>query len=133
MTVVLLGIIVIAVLSAVRASVRASTTAETAAEVETLVVNAIDQVTREPITTCDYTDAVTAAVERYTDSTWDPIAAHVIVEQAYLEPDGSWTNDPTPGDNMPVPCAQQVWRVTVTISAPDGGLSRTIQVVKSEI
>lgn len=121
-TIVLIGVVVIPILAAVKSSIRASSTTESAAAVETLLVNAVDRVNRAPVTECNLEPAVQAAVETYG---WPASAASATHE--YLQSDDSWSSDV--GTQ---PCYEQVRRITITITDPDSGLQRQIEVVKSD-
>lgn len=122
-TIVLVGLVVVPLLAAVRASIRASTVAESAASVETLLVNAVDRVNRADVTDCDYSSEVSAAVETYG---WPASAATVVPR--YLQDDGSWSDDR--GD---LDCEDQVRLITITITDPESGLARTLEVVKGDL
>lgn len=131
-TIVLLGTVVIAVLTAVRTSVRVSQVNAEAARVETVLLDAVDRVNRADRTTfpCDLTPPVVAAVEV---QGWDPGSA--VVEQWYLD-GGVWTTGmgatpACPGD--PGQLTQGlIQRIKISVTGPDG-LSRSIQVVKSDV
>ena len=130
-TIALMGLVVAPILTAVAVSIRASSTSLTAAEVETLLVNAIDRVNRAPrsnTTACNLTGPVKAAVETH-DSDWPDSSATVGHE--YLQA-GVWTTDPggtaCPGGNFNQTLVQ---RITVTITSPEHGVSRTLQVVRN--
>ena len=77
---------------------------------------------RSSWTDCDLEPAVQAAVETYG---WPASAASASHE--YLQSDGSWSSDVGAQ-----PCYEQVRRITITITDPDSGLQRQIEVVKSE-
>ena len=132
--IVLIGTVVVAGLTAVIASVKASAVSHSAAEVETAIVNASDRVNRAT-KSCDYTIYAQAAV--LTEG-WP--ASSVVVTQQYYEPSG----DPTvAGEWKPGPAATPacpgvksdllVQQVTIQITSPDRNISRSIQVVKSDV
>ena len=134
-TVVLLGTVVVAIMSAVVTAIGASSTARSAARVETSIVNAADRINRAP-KRCDYSIFAKAAVQI---EGWDPSQA--TVTQQYYVPGaaasdaGTWaTGRPnTPGCSADEPTDLLVQRVTITITSPDGKVTRTIEVVKSDV
>lgn len=129
-TVTLMAIVVAPILTAVSTAVRESARSRSAAQVETTIVNAADRVNRAP-KVCDYTIYVQAAVR---SQGWDASTASVVHEHYVPPPDltqaGQWVPDAceidTPHDLL-------VQRITVTISSPSADVSRTIQVVKSDV
>ncbi len=138
-TIVLVGVVVLPILAAVRASIRTATVSESAAEVETLLVNAVDRVNRAPRTgtfQCDLTSPVEAAVETHG---WPASSATVknhYLNTSDLDPGTKGTFVEGPG-NTACPATGFyngiVQRFTITITNPDDGLSRTLQVVKGDI
>jgi prepilin-type N-terminal cleavage/methylation domain-containing protein len=130
-TIVLLGVLVTAILTAVRASITASSVSRTAAQVESVLLNAVDRVNRAPRGDfpCDLSAPVVAAVET---QGWP--AANAAVAQEYLDA-GSWQTGPAGAQACPGGVFRQglVQRISITITSPDGELSRTIQVVKSDV
>lgn len=125
-TVVLLGVLVTAILTAVRASIRASSVSRTAAQVESVLLNAVDRVNRAPRGDfpCDLSAPVVAAVET---QGWP--AANAVVAQEHLDA-GSWQAGACPTDGFRQGLVQ---RISITITSADGEISRTIQVVKSDV
>jgi type II secretory pathway pseudopilin PulG len=129
-TISLMGIVVAPILTAVALSIRASSTSLTAAEVETVLVNAVDRVNRAPrtnATACLLTGPVGAAVETHG---WP--ASSATVGHEYLDPSGVWRTDAS-GTACPGGVFQNrlVQRITVKITSPEHGVSRTLQVVRS--
>lgn len=130
LTVVLLGVVVVPVLAAVRSAVRTSAVAESAAQVETVLIDATDRVHRAA-NSCDFTgDAASAA-----ESIGWPTAS-VTVRHEYLDETGQWATGTVPelpacpdGNNR----LGLAKRVTITVTDPDGHVSRTIQMVKSDV
>lgn len=133
-TIALLSIVVVPVLGAVMASIQASARSRSAAQVETIIVNAADRVNRAP-KECGYLTYVQAALGT---QEWDEDLA--TVEEYYYIPaeqpsqPGEWKQGPTK-DSCPLddPTELLVQRVDITIKSPDGKVSRTIQVVKSDV
>jgi hypothetical protein len=130
LTVVLLGVVVVPVLAAVRSAVRTSAVAESAAQVETVLIDATDRVHRA-LDSCDFTGDATAAAETIGWPT-----ASVTVRHEYLDETGQWATGsvPTlpacPDGNNRLGLAK---RITITVTDPDGSVSRTIQMVKSDV
>jgi prepilin-type N-terminal cleavage/methylation domain-containing protein len=129
-TVTLMAIVVAPILAAVSTAVRESSRSRSAAQVETTIVNAADRVNRAP-KVCDYNVYVKAAVRA---QQWDESRAS-IVEEHYVPPadlsqQGQWV----PGAcEIDTATDLLVQRITITIKSPDGKVSRTIQVVKSDV
>lgn len=131
-TITLLGLVVVPILVAVTTSIKSSRVSESAAQVETLLVNAVDRVNRatQADFPCDISSPVKAAVETVG---WPASAATVYHE--YLDIDGTWKTD----DGGATACRSTgfqvgiVQRVTVTITSPEGGVSRSLQVVRGDI
>lgn len=134
-SIVLMGTIVIAVLNATTMSIKASAVSRSAAQVETSIVNAADRVNRAP-KRCDYTIYAQAAVQT---EGW--AADRVSVTHEYYEVgadatlDGTWVQGPagSPGCATIAPADLLVQRVTISITSPDNKVTRTIQVVKSDV
>lgn len=136
----LMGTVVIAILNAVTTSIKTSSVSRDAAQVETVVVNAADRINRAPMT-CDpvfdgaggYTEYAVAAVRSqgwWTGEDEYPRAAKVFHE--FYNPDvpGSWQEGVCPLEDFG---KRVVQRITVTITSPTNSVSRTIQVVKSDV
>lgn len=137
-TVVLLGIVVAAVLNSVMTGIRASSTSRDAARVETAIVNAADRINRAPNTKCDYSIYARASVM----TEWGPSAANLAtVTHQRWEPGASVTDPGTwvgwdPAHACPSgsePPSGIVRRVTVTVTTPSGSITRSIEVVKSDV
>lgn len=132
LTVVLLGIVVVPVLAAVRAAVMTSSTAEAAAQVETVLINAADRVQRAPNSGPDGCDFAAYAKAAASAMQWP--ASSVQVAHEYLA-GGTWIAGDVDGPACPAtgnvgPLAK---RITITATSPDGAVTRTIQVVKSDV
>lgn len=133
-TVVLMGVVVVPILAAVRGAIRVSAVSESAAAVETVLVNAADRVQRAPDSSCDLSnDAVLALPTEWPTSSMQ-------VTQQYLSASGWVAGAPTSsggrGPACPsagLPAEQIVKRVTLTVTSPDGAVTRRIQVVKSNV
>ena len=132
-TITLMGVIVVPILVAVATSVRSSRVSQDSAQVETLLVNAIDRVNRATRADfpCDLTSPVVAAVETVG---WPP--SSVQVGHEYLDVNEQWQTDPFgSGTACPneAPFAGIVQRITITITSPDEGLTRSLQVIRGDI
>lgn len=127
-TIALLGLVMVPVLAAVSALIRTSQVNESAAQVETLIVNAVDRVNRADRASyqCDYTPAIEAAVGTVG---WPPTSVAVVHEHLGVV-SGTWEPTGCPGG---VVNPLLIQRVTITITNPDEGLTRSIQVVKGGI
>jgi hypothetical protein len=138
----LMGTLVVAILNAVTTSIKASSVSRDAAQVETVVVNAADRINRAPMR-CDikgYTEYAVAAVRSqgwWTGEGDEEYArAAKIVHEFYTTPPGdpdappAWQEGVCPADDLG---KRVVQRVTVTITSPTNSVSRTIQVVKSDV
>lgn len=134
-TISLMGLITIPVMSAVMVSVRASATSRQAAQVETALVNAADRVNRAPVK-CDYTVYAQAAVQT---QGWAPSA--VSLTQSYYVPGataaatGTWAQGPgtTPACAIATPTDGLVQKIRIVITSPDGQVTRSVEVVKSDV
>ncbi len=130
-TIMLVGIAMVPLMLGVFTNVRASSQTRTAAEVETVLVNAADRVNRAG-EGCDYdvyveaaalengwkSELVTAVYEHYVPGPTSPIDV------------GTWVAGACPGAQRPDGLVQ---RVTITVQSPDGSLTRSLVVVKSDV
>lgn len=133
-TVVLLGVVTVPILAAVRGAIRTSSVTEAAAEVETVLINAADRVQRAPnvdADACDFTEFAEAAAVA---QGWP--ASAVTVRHEYLDPAaGTWQVGPADKPACPTAGNQSnlAKRITITVSSPGQKVTRTIQVVKSDV
>jgi prepilin-type N-terminal cleavage/methylation domain-containing protein len=129
-TVTLMALVVAPILAAVATAVRESSRSRSAAQVETTIVNAADRVNRAP-KVCDYNVYVKAAVRA---QQWSPDTATIVEEHyvppADLEDQGQWAAGAC---EIETATDLLVQRITITITSPDGNVSRQIQVVKSDV
>ncbi len=126
-SIVLIGVVVTSMLAALRTSVLASSLVFDAARVETVLLNAGDRVARAP-QQCEYEAYVDAAAVA---EGWPLDTTSVVVER--LVGDGT-----DPADWQPQACpddvtAFDVQRLTITAAHPDGRITRTLTVVKSDV
>lgn len=134
-SIVLMGTVVAAILNAVTTSIRMSSVSRDAAQVETVVVNAADRINRAPIR-CDidgYTEYAVAAVR--SQGWWTnegEFAQAANVRHEFYDPTASppWREGVCPADDFG---KRLIQRVSVTVTSPNESVSRTIQVVKSDV
>ena len=134
-TIVLVSTSVLAVLGSVQANIVASSRSRSAARVESVIVNVADRINRAP-NVCDYTIYATAAA---LTEQW-PASAVSLTQQHYkfLKYD---PNSTTSGNWLTGACASElssppdllVQRIAIKVTSPDGKVSRTIEVVKSDV
>ncbi|WP_133867662.1 type IV pilus modification PilV family protein [Ilumatobacter fluminis] len=131
--IVLIGTVIVGILAAMRTSIVVSANAQEAAKVETALLNASDRVSRAPLKCAagGYDPFVQAAI-----ATWEGEGSAVAtVTHLSYDADGgafapsSWIAGACPTD----PTAQRVQRVEITITGPDGRVTRSIEVIKSKI
>lgn len=146
-TITLLSIVVVGVLAGVQGSIRASVVARQNAQIQTVLLNAADRVNRAPkgcghmadgAYVSHYRPYVMAAVWLQ----WPEYDGEVTVRERYYVPPAALPDDPNLGVSgtwtdgacsQDVPQALEVQLVTITITAPVGGATRTIEVVKSDV
>jgi Tfp pilus assembly protein PilX len=134
-SIVLMGTVVAAILNAVTTSIRMSSVSRDAAQVETVVVNAADRINRAPIR-CDidgYTEYAVAAVR--SQGWWTnegEFAQAANVRHEFYDPTASppWREGVCPADDFG---KRLIQRISVTVTSPSESVSRTIQVVKSDV
>ena len=131
MTIVLMGIVLLPLMDAAIAAVKSSSSARRVAELQTVLLNAADRVNRAPVKCTGYLIYVEAAAQT---KGWPPEQATATYE--WYQPGataaiaGTWQ----PGAcNGPTPTLNLVQRVTITITSPEADVSRTMQVVKSDV
>lgn len=125
--IVLMGVVIVPILVAVRVSIQASSTSEVAAEVETVLVNAVDRVTRaeRPAFACDpdFTRPAQAAAETHG---WD--GGTVTARHRH------WTGTEWSAWGEPCPASgfepNLVQLIEITVTDPEGRVTRTLEVVK---
>lgn len=118
-------LVVIPMMAAVRTSITASVVNKGAATAETAIVDAADRVNRAP-QSCDYTQYAQASVQT---KGWTPDRAQV-THQHYDPVSDTWQDG---GCRFASPTEDLVQKITITITVPSGDVSRSIQVVKSNV
>ena len=130
----LLAVIVVPVLAGLTMATKASAVSRAASNVETALINAVDRVNRSDAEThslCDYHPYARAAV---VTQGWSP--SEVTTRTEYLDlASGSWVQGPPTAEGCPggLYHAGLIQRVTITVTDPDRHVSRSIQVVKSNV
>ncbi|HEY7626465.1 MAG TPA: hypothetical protein VH761_05335 [Ilumatobacteraceae bacterium] len=137
MTIVLMGMVLIPVMNAAITGVKASSTSRRVAELQTVLQNAADRVNRANVKCEGYLVYVQAAAQT---KGWPPTQASATYE--WYEPGptaavaGTWHSyDPTVPGVCPgaLPAQNPVQRVTITMTSPEANISRSMQVVKSDV
>lgn len=127
---VLMGIAMVPILLAGVVSVKASAQSRSSAKVETVLANAADRVNRAT-GTCDYSVYVQAAALA---AGWDANKASASYE--WYEPAdlptqlGTWNSGACPNG---IHADGLVQKVTISVQSPDGKVSRSLTVVKSDV
>ena len=146
-TIVLMGTVVLGVLAATATLLRASKTSEDAARVETALVSAAERIERADRATfdCDLSPLVVAAMraEFGIDET-EARANLTIGQQWYQKEHDEWIGEGNSlwhpnGQACPVDAANQpefqqglVQKVVIEMTSPESGVTRTLEVVKSD-
>ena len=123
----LTGLVVVGLMAGIRTSVTASSIAYEGAQLETVLINAADRVSRAP-QLCEYEDYVDAAAlaQGWPVSTLS-VSAELLIANTGASSD--WAAQACPDDVQPF----DVQRMTITATTPDGELTRTMTVVKSNV
>lgn len=130
-TVSVMGIIIVPVMYALMTSIKVSAMTMEAAEVQTVLQNAADRVNRAPRSACYQSYAEAAAV-----SEWGAAAtgAVSVVEHRYVPGfDGDavvWT---PASCASPLPSSGTVQSIVITVTSPYMDVSRSVEVIKSEL
>jgi prepilin-type N-terminal cleavage/methylation domain-containing protein len=134
-TIVLMATVLLAIMDASIAGVKASTSASDLAQIETVLQNAADRVNRAPLK-CNYDQYVKAAAQA---AKWDPALATA----AYwwyspgvdARATGTWNTPVVPNNACSTPgvAGKDVQLVKITVTSPTGRVTRSMQVVKSNV
>ena len=134
-TIILLGIVVVPVMRSVIMTITASASAQSASEVETALLNAVDRVNRADFDRCDYKIFAQAAVQT---QGWDK--DQITATQGYLDHATDLFIEGPTGALDPGPACPEtgfrtdlIQEISITVTSPDGRVTRTIQVVKSNV
>jgi prepilin-type N-terminal cleavage/methylation domain-containing protein len=133
-TIVLMSTVLIAIVNAAITGIRASSATVDVAQIETVLQNAADRVNRAP-QKCEYDQFVQAAAQA---ALWQP--GQATATYRYYKPgptallQGTWaTAADGKGCSVPGVAGKDVQLVTITITSPSGRVSRSMQVVKSNV
>lgn len=131
-TITLLGTVVLGVLAATQASVRASRVSREAARVESALLTAAERIERAPRSDaayrCDLSGPVYAAAQLKLGVTAAQAPSYATVGYQHLAA-GVWVDGACPdGSYLP----NLVQRITVTMTSPNNGLQREIEVLKGD-
>ncbi len=128
--VVLIGTTLVSLLTTVMTTATSSTRSRSLSQVNTVLQNAADRVNRAP-KRCDYAVYVRAAAQ---SQGWAPTTAVSTYEHYVPNTNpslaGTWASGGCPAEGA---VDLLVQRVTITVTSPDGSLSRSIQVGKSDV
>jgi type II secretory pathway pseudopilin PulG len=129
-TVVLAALVIAPLMGSVMALIKVSSLSRAAAQAETAIINAADRINRASLD-CDY-DAIAEAMVTYEG--W-PAQSAQVREEWYDPQTNSWVYEGPAGDGCQFgePTETEVQRVTITITSPDNKITRSIQVVKSNV
>lgn len=130
----LLGIIVVPILAGLAVATKASAVSRAASNVETSLINAVDRVNRADAETnglCDYYSYARAAV---VTQGWSDNEISTTTEYLDLG-SGSWVQGPPTAEGCPggLYSTGLIQRVTIRVTDPNRHVSRSIQVVKSNV
>ena len=128
-TIVLMATVLIAIMNASMAGIQASSAATDVAKIETVLQNAADRVNRAPLK-CDYSMYVQAAAQV---AEWDPQQATASYRWYQPGTDATATGSWHDGACSTGVAGKDVQLVTITITSPNGRVTRSMQVVKSNV
>ncbi|HEX3087409.1 MAG TPA: type II secretion system protein [Ilumatobacteraceae bacterium] len=134
-TIALMGTVLLTIMDASIAGIKASTSATDLAQIETVLQNAADRVNRAPLK-CNYDQYVKAAAQA---AHWDP--AQATATYWWYSPgvdataSGTWHTPVVANDACSTPgvAGKDVQLVKITIASPNGRVTRSMQVVKSNV
>jgi prepilin-type N-terminal cleavage/methylation domain-containing protein len=129
-TVALMATVLMSIMDASITGIKASSASTDLAQIETVLQNAADRVNRAPLK-CDYTVYIQAAAQA---AGWQPAQASATYRWYQPGADatatGSWHDGPC---SVPGVAGKDVQLVTITIVSPNGKVTRSMQVVKSNV
>ncbi|MDJ0770255.1 MAG: hypothetical protein QNJ12_15750 [Ilumatobacter sp.] len=127
-TIVLTGLVVVGLMAGIRTLIVSSSVVYNSAQLETVLVNAADRIERAP-QLCEYEDYVDAAALA---NGWPASTTTASVERlkdvTTGNPATDWEDQPCPDDVQPF----DVQRLVITATTPDGEITRTMLVIKSD-
>jgi prepilin-type N-terminal cleavage/methylation domain-containing protein len=134
-TIVLMATVMLSIMEASLTGIKASRAAGDVAQIETVLQNAADRVNRAPLK-CNYDQYVKAAAQA---ANWDPAQATALYW--FYKPGidatapGTWNTPLAPNDACSTPgvAGKDVQLVKITITSPNGKVTRSMQVVKSNV
>ena len=133
-TIVLMGTVVAGILALTQTSIIASKTSEDAARVESALLTAAERVERADrlLFPCDddLPKPVEAAAQLKLGVTDVEAPNYAKVETEHLDQTGTWAPGACPGG---VYQPNLVQRITITMTSPDTGLTRSLEVIKGDI
>ncbi len=155
-SIVLLGFAVLAVIGGIHVVIVSSSSSNEQAKVEAILTSAADRLAATDYIPCpsfengDYANLIDAAVQTVDDPNWDQPDTIKIDDISFwdasagsarnaagdpIEADGDWgpTNGLTCNSDINLTTSRTLQRVKIRVTAPNGGISRTIEVVKSPI
>ncbi|MCE9621901.1 MAG: prepilin-type N-terminal cleavage/methylation domain-containing protein [Actinomycetia bacterium] len=128
--VVLMGVAIVPIMMAGIVTIKSSASSRNAARVETVLANAADRVNRAG-ESCNYDVYVQAAAQAEGWSAEQATATYsYYVPAASPTTLGTWVAGACPGVTWPDGLVQ---KVTITVTAPNGHPTRTIEMVKSDV
>lgn len=131
-TITLLGTVVLGVLAAAQASVRASRVSREASRVESALLTAAERIERAPRSDaayrCDLSGPVYAAAQLKLGVSQADAPMYATVTYQHLTA-GGWVDGACPGGSYQ---ANLVQRITITMTSPNNGLERTLDVLKGD-
>ena len=133
-TLALMGVVVIGILTTTRAAVTASAFSRERGQVETALLNASDRVTRAPLKCViggyqEYIDAAIASWQGQGSASVTVSHYEYDATSGAFAP-GSWNaSAPCPADVT----RSKVQRIEITITGPDGRVTRATEVVKGNV
>lgn len=127
----LMATVIVPILTGITVATQASSRARAAATVETAIVNAVDRINRAPVEACNYHQYARAAVitQGWSDS-------EVTTEHYYLDiATDTWVAGPPNAAACPNGTHRSglIKRVVITVRDPRDLISRSIEVVKSDV
>ncbi len=130
-TVAVMGVVLVPVMYALMSSIKASAMSMESAEVQTVLQNAADRVNRAPRGVCYQPYVEAAAV-----SEWGSAAAGTVTvqEHRYVPDVDDGVVEWVPATcSSPEPVAGTVQSVLITVTSPYMNVSRSVEVIKSDL